>query len=193
MPPPRVPLSSPQALPLDAALEAAHVRHFDEARETGPAAAAAPRSKSKRLGSAGAAEVLWYECADVFRPTGEGGGGAGGRRGGTVQDEYRCDMGGCGSAIAFACAGHAQCALPGATRPPCRALPSAAALPPQARRSATGGTRAQGSPPTRSPTSPTSSWRPARRRTTSPAGGRRWGREGCKVRRGYWGGMKRQG
>lgn len=56
------------------------MRHFDEAKETGPAAAAAPRSKSKRLGSATGAEVVWYECADVFRPTGGapvGRGGAG--------------------------------------------------------------------------------------------------------------------
>ncbi|KXZ53848.1 hypothetical protein GPECTOR_6g766 [Gonium pectorale] len=55
-----------QVVPLDQALEKAHVRHFDEAQETGHFLQ--PRSKAKRQGAVG---MVWHECMDVFRPTGQ--------------------------------------------------------------------------------------------------------------------------
>ncbi|PNW77096.1 hypothetical protein CHLRE_10g421950v5 [Chlamydomonas reinhardtii] len=57
-----------QVVPLEQAVEKAHVKYFDESKETGPAAASKPRAKSKRQG---ALEMAWHECADVFRPTGQ--------------------------------------------------------------------------------------------------------------------------
>ncbi|KAG2433179.1 hypothetical protein HYH02_012721 [Chlamydomonas schloesseri] len=57
-----------QVVPLEQAVEKAHVKNFDESKETGPAAASKPRAKSKRVG---ALEMAWHECADVFRPTGQ--------------------------------------------------------------------------------------------------------------------------
>eukprot|EP00198_Chlamydomonas_reinhardtii_P013257 XP_001702594.1 predicted protein [Chlamydomonas reinhardtii] len=57
-----------QVVPLEQAVEKAHVKYFDESKETGPAAASKPRAKSKRQG---ALEMAWHECADVFRPTGK--------------------------------------------------------------------------------------------------------------------------
>ncbi|GLC44868.1 hypothetical protein PLESTM_001656100 [Pleodorina starrii] len=55
-----------QALPLDLALEKAHVRHFDESREVGQPEVHS--AEAKRQGSIG---LAWHECVDVFKPTGQ--------------------------------------------------------------------------------------------------------------------------
>ncbi|GLI71454.1 hypothetical protein VaNZ11_016674 [Volvox africanus] len=55
-----------QALPLDLALEKAHVRHFDESREAGQPEV--PPAEAKRQG---AISLSWHECIDIFGPTGQ--------------------------------------------------------------------------------------------------------------------------
>ncbi|GIL59453.1 hypothetical protein Vafri_14138 [Volvox africanus] len=55
-----------QALPLDLALEKAHVRHFDESKEAGQPEV--PPAEAKRQG---AISLSWHECLDIFGPTGQ--------------------------------------------------------------------------------------------------------------------------